>query len=233
MEENVAIAPILSPAISAEVESTQIIEEGPRVCPLCSSEIRFFFINFNEKMLMCENIECEFPFGYEDLQFVRFENEEDMSDVISIRTKRTHISPVATGSVISTASWSEIDKINRVYDSEDSQLEQRSYDIQSQKEKRKNKKNTKDSEFLIQKHVEDIKGLNMELMEISETNKIIKNERWIKNLMTLQGKSGVKLLKPEELKQVKKDNKDIKINIDTGNSSNISTIKIQIAETDV
>ncbi|XP_047531368.1 uncharacterized protein LOC125067035 [Vanessa atalanta] len=233
MEENVAIAAIPSPAISAEVESTQIIEEGPRVCPLCSSEIRFFFINFNEKMLMCENIECEFPFGYEDLQFVRFENEEDMSDVISIRTKRTHISPVATGSVISTASWSEIDKINRVYDSEDSQLEQRSYDIPSQKEKRKNKKNTKDSEFLIQKHVEDIKGLNMELMEISETNKIIKNERWIKNLMTLQGKSGVKLLKPEELKQVKKDNKDIKINIDTGNSSNISTIQIQIAETDV
>ncbi|XP_046978111.1 uncharacterized protein LOC124543833 [Vanessa cardui] len=233
MEENVTIAAMPSPAISAEVESTQIIEEGPRVCPLCSSEIRFFFINFNEKMLMCENIECEFPFGYEDLQFVRFENEEDMSDVISVRTKRTHISPVATGSVISTASWSEIDKINRVYDSEDSQLEQRSYDIPSQTDKRKNKKKTKESEILIQKHVEDIKGLNMELMEISETNKIIKNERWIKNLMTLQGKSGVKLLKPEELKQVKKDNKDIKINIDTGNSSNISTIKIQIAETDV
>ncbi|XP_050348732.1 uncharacterized protein LOC126772407 [Nymphalis io] len=233
MEESIAISAMPSPAMSAEGESTQIIEEGPRVCPLCSSEIRFFFINFNEKMLMCENLECEFPFGYEDLQFLRFENEEDMSDFGSVRTRRTRISSAATPSVISTTSWSDIDKINRVYDSEE--LEQRLPDIKPQKEKRKNKKNTKntkDSEILIQKHVEDIKGLNMELMEISaETKKTIKNERWIKNLMTLQANSGVKLLKPEELKHMKKENKDIKINIDTGKS--VSTIKIQMAETDV
>ncbi|CAH2084396.1 unnamed protein product [Euphydryas editha] len=231
MEDNIFVEekPTTS-IIPTELTTTQIIEEGPRVCPLCSSEIRYFFINLNEKMLMCENMECEFPFGYEELQFLRLDNDEDMSDIISIQTKPTRMSPLPSGSVVSTAAWSEIDKMNRVYDSEDSQLDPRTFEIPSQRNKKRNKKNTKQSQILINKHVEDIKSLNMELMEISETNEIIKNEKWIKNLMSLQGKSGVNLLKPEELERVKKDNKELKIDIDTNGNNNMSSIKIQIAE---
>lgn len=228
MEQNIFVASNPSTSIiPSEVTNTHIIEEGPRVCPLCSSEIRYFFINLNEKMLMCENIECEFPFGFEELQFLKLNNDEDMSDVVSIHTKPTRTSPMATGSVTSTADWSEIDNMNKIYESEDSQLDPRSFHLQ--KNKKKIKKGSKANEILIKKNVEDIKSLNMELMEISESNEIIKNEKWIKNLMTLQGKSGFKLLKPEEMKCVKKDDRELKINVDT-NDNTMSSIKIQIAE---
>ncbi|XP_045449938.1 uncharacterized protein LOC123658613 [Melitaea cinxia] len=228
MEQNIFVASNSTTSIiPSEVTTTHIIEEGPRVCPLCSSEIRYFFINLNEKMLMCENMECEFPFGFEELQFIKLDNDEDMSDVVSIQTKPTRASPMPTGSVISTAAWSEIDKMNKIYESEESQLDPRSFHLQ--RNKKKIKKDSKVSEIEINKNVEDIKCLNMELMEISESNKIIKNEKWIKNLMTLQGKSGFKLLKPEEMKCVKQDERELKIDIDT-NDNTMSSINIQIAE---
>lgn len=176
---------------------------------------------------MCENMECEFPFGFEELQFIKLDIDEDMSDVVSIQTKPTRASPMPTGSVISTAAWSEIDKMNKIYESEESQLDPRSFHLQ--RNKKKIKKDSKVSEIEINKNVEDIKCLNMELMEISESNKIIKNEKWIKNLMTLQGKSGFKLLKPEEMKCVKQDERELKIDIDT-NDNTMSSINIQIAE---
>lgn len=176
---------------------------------------------------MCENMECEFPFGFEELQFLKLNNDENMSDVVSIHTKPTRTSPMQTGSAISTADWVEIDNMNKIYESEDSQLDPRSF--HSQKNNKKIKKNAKANEILIKKNVEDIKSLNMELMGISESNEIIKNEKWIKNLMTLQGKSGFKLLKPEEMKCVKQEDKELKINIET-NDNTMSSINIQIAE---
>lgn len=176
---------------------------------------------------MCENMECEFPFGFEELQFIKLNNGEDMSDVVSIHTRPTRTSPMQSSSVISTTDWTEIDNMNKIYESEDSQLDLRSFHLQ--KNKKKIKKDSKAKETLIKKNVEDIKSLNMELMEISESNEIIKNEKWIKNLMTLQGNSGFKLLKPEEMKCVKKGDRELKIDVDT-NDNTMSSINIQIAE---
>lgn len=204
-----------------------------QICPMCSSEIRFFFINFNEKMLMCENTECDFPFGYENLQFLRVDNDEDMSDALSVRTKPISPRSPPSNSIVSAGAWSEIDKINRVYDSEDSQItETRQFTSLTGKTKRNRKLSfTKDSEIKIKKNVEDIKGLNMELQEITASSSILSNEKWINNLKNLQDQSGIQLLRPQELRRVQQEKKEVKIDIDTDKTSNMSSIKIQLANT--
>ncbi|CAH0719781.1 unnamed protein product, partial [Brenthis ino] len=215
------------------ITSTNIIEEGLRICPLCSSEIRFFFINFNEKMLMCENTECDFPFGYENLQFLRVDNDEEISDMQSVRTKPTSPRSPPSNSIVSAGAWSEIDKINKVYDSEEIQLaETRQFTSLTGKAKLNRKLSfTKDSEIKIKKNVEDIKGLNMELQEITASSSILSNEKWINNLKNLQDTSGIQLLRPQELRRVQQETKEVKININTDLGNNMSSIKIQIANT--
>ncbi|KAI5639040.1 hypothetical protein NE865_08382 [Phthorimaea operculella] len=48
------------------VPSTFLIYNGKyKMCPICQSHICLFYINFTDKMIMCENDYCDFPFGYE------------------------------------------------------------------------------------------------------------------------------------------------------------------------
>ncbi|XP_041980115.1 uncharacterized protein LOC121733811 [Aricia agestis] len=211
------------------VNGTQIIEEGPRVCPLCGCEVKFFFLNFQEQLLMCENVECQYPFGYEDLQFKRFE-DVDASDMVSIRTRASRVTLMSpTGSMVSTHAWSEIDKMNRMYD-EDSQSERSLCNEKKQKEATQNKLD-KASINEIKKNVESIKGLNEELKQLSESSHVIKNEKWIKKLLDLQSMTKEHLLKPQEMEQIEEEIKqpEVKIAIQQGDAQTISTIQINLA----
>ncbi|CAK1585751.1 unnamed protein product [Parnassius mnemosyne] len=211
-------------------------EDILRICPLCNSCVKFFFINMNEKMLMCENTTCEFPFGHEELQFVKEDNEilGDM-EVISL-SRLGKGSTSASASIVSTTAWSEIDKINRVFDSEDSQFEIAGNSVKQYGNKKKDKaRKNLVNDMQILKNVKDLKGLTRELNDIDETKEIIKNEKWIKNLLNLQGLSGVQLLQQQEMEQLKKTEPifgggELKIDIDT-NQNNMSSIKIEITNT--
>ncbi|RVE41769.1 hypothetical protein evm_013585 [Chilo suppressalis] len=229
-----------APALSPEdiCENATILDEGIRLCPLCASEVRLFFINFNEKVQMCENVECEYPFGHENIVYVKEDNEAQSDEEVASVRSRTIRGSNATLSVVSTAAWSEIAKINRVFDAEDqldSRSETREYhlhkldDCKIKKEEDKQKK-------ILQK-VEEIKNLNKELNKPSDDLFVkpqIKNEKFIKHLMSMQTFSGVPLLKPEEMKLL--DTKqpvigtgELKIDINMGNDCKMSTVKIEIA----
>ncbi|KAM3955883.1 uncharacterized protein ACR2FA_010153 [Aphomia sociella] len=225
MEETLTAAPF---DIS---ENATIVEEGLRLCPLCQSEIRLFFINFNEKLLMCENTECEYPFGYEDLQFFKENNDASPDEVVNVQSMQPIETPSATCSVVSATAWLDIVKMNRAYESEDSQFDVRSLDRTKQKEIDVEK----ERESLICKNVEDLKELSRELVKIDDANgeQRIKNEKWIKNLMNIQSMSGISLLKPEEIKTLKKQQPaiglgELKIDIDTGDANAISLVNIKI-----
>lgn len=180
---------------------------------------------------MCENTSCEFPFGYEDLTFVK-ENVGISQDeeVLSIHSKMSHMSPPS--SILSTAAWSEIEKLHRVYDSED---DGRSLDGLNIKDVERRKQIRKENEDIL-KHIEHIKDLNMQLMVHLDVEKVdvqLKNEKWIQKLKSLQEISGVQLLKPEEVGLLKKEEPilglgELKIDIDPGNNQNMSSIKIEI-----
>ncbi|CAG9562805.1 unnamed protein product [Danaus chrysippus] len=217
-----------SALIPTDAVST-VHDEGSRVCPLCSSEIRLFYINFNEKLLMCENTECDFPFGYEEIKLVRVENYEDISDTRSGRTKPSMMSP-SRSSIASTAAWSEIEKLNKVTDDlDDTQIEIPQYEKFSQT--KKTTKLSRDSKMKIQKHAEELKDLDKDLMKIKTDPKIINNEKWIKNLMSLQGISGKSLLQPQELIKLKKRTErkksELKIDIEKGETG-MSSITIHL-----
>ncbi|XP_023935645.2 uncharacterized protein LOC112044134 [Bicyclus anynana] len=232
MDENVSVAsPAPSIIVGSELHS-QIIEEGPRICPLCSSEVKLFFIHLNEKLLMCENTECDFPFGYEELQFVKVKEGEEMSDCVSVRSSK-QLSP--TNSIISTTCLSDIERLNR--EAEDSQSESKMENLQTKIKKKSYKKvqSSRDNEKQIKKNLQDLKGLSVELNSMTTTRNLIKNEKWIKNLMHLQDQSGCKLLQPEELKNYTTSKPEelkheLKIDIAPGSSGCVPSIKIEIAK---
>lgn len=184
---------------------------------------------------MCENTECDFPFGYEEIQLVRVENYEDISDTRSGRTKPSMMSP-SRSSIVSTAAWSEIEKLNKVTDDlDDSQMEISQYEKFSQTKKSSSTKLSKDSKMKIQKHAEELKDLDMDLMKIKTDPKMINNEKWIKNLMSLQGISGKSLLQPQELIKLKKRTErkksELKIDIEKGDTG-MSSITIHLGKKD-
>lgn len=224
-----------SSAITREeiCENATILDEGIRVCPLCRSEVRLFFTNFNEKILMCENIECEYPFGHEPPLYVKENNEIQWDEEVASIGRVTKSSPSASLSMISTTSWLEIDKINKM-NAEDQfpeKLESKEY-YNHKKEQATNEKEDKDEKDIL-KEVAVIKKLNVELLG-TENKPHIRNQKWIKNLMSMQEMSGVTLLDPEEMKLVQKQQPEIglgelKIDIDINNKHSMSSIKIEIA----
>ncbi|XP_045769910.1 uncharacterized protein LOC123870593 isoform X2 [Maniola jurtina] len=212
--------------------NTQIIEEGPRICPLCSSEIRLFFINYHEKLLMCENTECEFPFGCEDLKFVRYDNVDDECDIVS---EPSQSGQSLLSSDFSTSGWSDIDKYIRICNSEKGPGELNKFEVSSKElknKKNKNKFSIIEKEKQMQKNIKDLKSLSMELSDMSKSRVTITNKKWINNLMHLQDRSGLKLLEPLENKKcIKKEVKnELKIDIEPGSSGSASAIKIEIAK---
>ncbi|XP_060801541.1 uncharacterized protein LOC106140838 isoform X2 [Amyelois transitella] len=202
------------------------------VCPLCQSEIKLFFINLNEKLLMCENVECEYPFGYEDLQFFKEnKNAESVDELCSIRSKPTITDNTSmTCSVVSATAWLEIDRMNTVFESEDSQSE---YIPKTNKSKSNEKQKEKEEKVL--NNVECIKGLNKQLKEINGSHKRkIANKKYIKNLMTLQTMTGVEMLQPEEINILNKDKineaTDFKIDVNMNAENSVSSIKIELID---
>nr|XP_034829475.1 uncharacterized protein LOC117986712 [Maniola hyperantus] len=218
--------------------NTQIIEEGPRVCPLCSSGIRLFFVNYHEKLLMCENTECEFPFGCEDLQFVRYDNVDDECDMVSGQSQTGQSLLSSDFSTLSTSGWSDIDRYIRLSDSEKSEAESKKLEAtpnELQNKKKKKKLSTREKEKQMRKNIEDLKSLSTELSDMSKSRVTIKNEKWINNLMRLQERSGVQLLEPLENKKWSKNEvkNELKIDIEPGSSGSASAIKIEIAKQNV
>lgn len=196
---------------------------------------------------MCENTECEFPFGYEELQFVTIDSDMSMADVCSARSGVSLPSPRYTASSISQSGLSEMERINQMYESgEDNEIneEQEIYKKElkkANKEKYLKKKLKKESDEKIRKHLEDIDNLHKELLSHTSPQSDvgqIRNQKWIRKLKSLQEASGVDdLVKPEEMQLLKKEEPvlglgELKIDIDPGDSSSMSTIKIAIQHAD-
>ncbi|CAK1555056.1 unnamed protein product [Leptosia nina] len=205
-----------------EIERVPIVES--RVCPLCSSEIKLFFINFNEKLLMCENTECEFPFGYQHLQFVQVNTDNEMR---SIRVCHNFSSP----STVSAVSMSDVDRLYRACDTEDNMSDNSSVICTSIPST-----STKQTDTL--KDMAPLKNIHSELVRIKSQMKIksLTDKNLIRNLYKLQDGSGIQLLKPEELVTLKmsevSSRPEVKIDIDK-DENDISVIKIALARTEI
>lgn len=209
---------------------------NPNTCPLCNCQIKLYFINFTEKFLMCENDDCEFPFGHEDLQFVKLGNnyngDDDLSSVFS---RSTRASSVACSSVVSNIAWGEIEKMNRIYESEDSQLETRLLNSSADRDHvlMKSQKDKENDEEL-KKNIQNITQLTKELREAESNGPLrLQNQKWIQNLMRVQELSGVKLLQEEEIERLKKKEPELglgELTIDLASKEDeMSCIKIKIA----
>lgn len=71
--------------------------------------------------------------------------------------------PTHAGSIISTHAWSDIDKLNKAYDSEDSQQELPIKELENKEEKDKKLKEylqAKEAELQTKKNIQQIKKLN-------------------------------------------------------------------------
>lgn len=189
-------------------------------------------MNLNEKILMCENTSCEFPFGYEDLMFRKEDNDlASDHEVSSIKTKRSQSSQ-GTPSVGSAAEWSEIDKLNRACAESEDNYNQNVYARKRNVHEMKTRAQTKENEEKIKQNVEQIKQLNKVLYDNGDELEL-RNEKWIKNLFALQVSSGKRLVKEQELQKLKKIDPsvgmgELKIDIDSRKDS-MSSIKIEIS----
>ncbi|XP_013173665.1 PREDICTED: uncharacterized protein LOC106122279 [Papilio xuthus] len=187
-----------------------------KMCPLCNNRVRFFYLAIDEKILMCENIKCEFPFGYNDFKIIK--EEDDMFEM-SQRSTNT-----------SLKSWPDIDRndlenLNDVkcfnVNHEDSNIKVIEDKIASEKK--------------MVKELNALKGLTKKFNEIEEdSEEIIKNKNFIRKLMKLQKLSGVQLVKQEEMDVLRRDkpgykSDDLKIDIDTS-TNNLCAIKIEITQ---
>lgn len=184
---------------------------------------------------MCENETCEYPFGHDELQFVKEDNEINSDEEVSCMSKLGK--RFASVSLISADAWSDIEKLKELHESEDSVFACLDEPKIKYDKKRLEEHIVNDAE--IQKNVQDIQGLTRELNCIeqdADDSEIIKNEKWIKKLMTLQGLSGKRLLKKQEIELLKHEKPiqsggELKIDIET-NKDNISSINIQITHKD-
>ncbi|CAH0752336.1 unnamed protein product [Diatraea saccharalis] len=186
---------------------------------------------------MCENTECEYPFGHENVVYVKEDDESQNDEVVSIKSRTVRGTPHDTLSIVSTSAWSEIDNINRVYEAEE-QLDQRP-EIKEYYLHKRTSRITGDDENQkkLFQNVQEINKLNKELNDSKQEMFVqpqLKNEKWIKNLMSMQKYSGMSLLKPNEMKLVKKTESEIgsgelKIDINMGKDEcDMSSVKIEI-----
>ncbi|XP_022121637.2 uncharacterized protein LOC110997684 isoform X1 [Pieris rapae] len=202
-----------------EMERLSVLED--RVCPLCASKINFFFINYFEKILMCENTECEFPFGYEDLQFAKVDNPDNETG--SVKTKQSFSSP----SSISGITVSDVDQLYQACESENNMPDQVSLN-----------RPTRPRQSYILKNVAPLNSLHSEIMKMNSQMKIsdLTDKKLIKNLYKLQNFTGAQLLKPQELTTLKRSECQMQpeVKIDINRMENdISVIKIELLSTEV
>lgn len=221
-----------------------------QICPICSSIVRIFYINFFSKVFMCSNTECLYPF---EENFTVYSSDDDglyggeqFTPVSHKRSTRSHrsakstrstgqgsrrTSTLGTNSNLSGSEWAEM---SQAYDSDDnvsttsSKMFSRKFS-QRQMEKRVKQK---EDEQLIKQNVEKIKECNKVLFDANDELGTIWNEKWITNLSSMQSSSGMKLVKEHELKKLKKTQKnichtDVKIDIESKKDA-MSSIVIEI-----
>lgn len=177
---------------------------------------------------MCGNIQCAYPFGVTDYHIYKIEcNEEFVKTDCS-----SSVMSMTTGSTISNSDWSEMDRIMHTDNSLNSTplpLIEKLQEMQKIEELKQSSK----EEAIIKRNVRRIKQLTKQLFRYEELDSI-SNDQWIKQLAQMQERSGVQVLKEEELKKVKKLSDlglgELKLNIDS--TANGISVKIDVTEED-
>ncbi|XP_072932940.1 uncharacterized protein [Epargyreus clarus] len=226
MELNeITVTTLSSGNVSQDMGMQQM--DRPRKCPLCSNEIKFYFINLFEKIQMCENLQCDYPFGHVPLKIIKEENGVHTIEVKSRRSKKSTCSNTTT--FVSTSGWADVEKLCNLLESAEDITNMEVDTVPNVILKKKAEE--QERKEAIQRNVEQIKKMTTSMNNIQKGSKsTIKNEKWLKNLSYLQGLSGFNLVKPEEMKKIRKKvhilgNGELKIDIDKNNSS---SIKIEI-----
>ncbi|XP_063826882.1 WD repeat-containing protein 87-like [Ostrinia nubilalis] len=234
-------------ASTSKLTAAEIIKnaahEDKKVCPLCGTEVRLYFIHFNEKVLMCGTDECPYPFGVEEVVFAKVDEGSEYNVPVpsvklskrSRRSRRSKGSPSASNSRVSTTAWSDIEKMTRVNEAEEQlasqQAEAREFYTHKTK---KSPKEVAPKDKTQEKLLKELRKVYTKDMEMTKEDDFIKNEKWLKNLMDLQESSGQTLVKEEEMKMLRSKHPEIgsgelKFDIDmTTATNNISVIKIAI-----
>ncbi|KAJ2951296.1 hypothetical protein O0L34_g5699 [Tuta absoluta] len=196
-----------------------------KMCPLCNSHICLFLINFTDKMIMCDNEFCDFPFGYEKPKILKPGDQLDEGYAVRIGVNKPPSEvPLETSNACNDAEMPATNK-------------------SSTKKQKRTAATPEKEEEKIQKSIQDLARLNAELSllnensddveRIEEDDHKIKNEKWIKNLHNLQAMSGVQLLRPEEMGLLKKEEPaiglgELKINYGNGDVHDVPSISIEI-----
>ncbi|XP_061714568.1 uncharacterized protein LOC133523079 [Cydia pomonella] len=219
------------PGLDYEIEAIlQVpeVEESPfgqyvKDCPVCKSAVRCYFMNFNEKVVMCENTTCSWPFGYEEPQCLKHDEALSADDEVESLKVMTYGPIPPTGSIISTTAWSEMDKSNKGLDSEEPGSTLMHQSDAARHAKLQEVLKQKEAELQTKKNLQDIKKLNVQLQKTYEDEdeiSCIRNEKWIKHLNTLQNMSGIQLLREEEMALLQeKEPQGLTMNIDAENTA--------------
>ncbi|XP_028171437.1 uncharacterized protein LOC114360821 [Ostrinia furnacalis] len=209
---------------------------GVEVCPLCGSVVRYYFIHFNYKILMCGNAACEYPFTNSDVVFTKEDPNKEYDQVVD-RIKRP-VSPSATQSTVSSEDWSEIERLAG-YSKAEEQLAIQPAEAQEKKPAKAKKTPEEVAEEVAEDEttkqlVEELRKVYTKDAKPTEKDGIIKNEKWLKNLMDMQETSGRKLVKDEEMKILQESKQqitglgEVMVDINMGASSSKAVIKIDI-----
>lgn len=184
-------------------------------------------MNYNEKTVICENLDCAYPFMM-DMQYVKEDNELATSEEVGSYRSRPSGWSQGTVSIMSTAEWLDIDKLNQTFEADENFLSQHNPKKLSHAENAalENRVKIKESEEQIKENVEKIKQLNKRLFGTSKDEDCIRNEKWIKNFYRIQETKGVQLLKQQELAKLHLEEeevtqREVKIHIDSGTSIHI------------
>ncbi|CAB3246680.1 unnamed protein product [Arctia plantaginis] len=194
----------------------------PMTCPLCKSVLKLYQIHFDEKFLMCGNVECVYPIGITDYHIYKIDCSEEV-----VRNS-AGCSSVTSESTLSYAEWIELEKTMQ----NDSLLSPSCTPPPSLTEKPKEMeklakiKEQMKAEDRIRRNVKEIQELNKELTYDGYDS--IDSEKWIKHIAKMEERSGVQLLKEDELKRVRKPHsaKELKIDLDT--SGEVISLKIDV-----
>ncbi|XP_026744538.1 uncharacterized protein LOC113505880 isoform X2 [Trichoplusia ni] len=196
------------------------------ICPMCSSVVKSFFVNYNEKTVICENLDCAYPFMM-DMIYVKEDNELATSEEVASYRSRPSGWSQGTVSIMSAAEWSDIDKLNQTFEADENFLSQHNPKKLSHADNAalENRVKIKENEEQIRENVEKIKQLNKRLFGGNNDHDCIRNEKWIKNFYRIQETKGVQLLKQQELAKLKLDeeeaSREVQIHIDPGTSIHI------------
>ncbi|CAH0586780.1 unnamed protein product [Chrysodeixis includens] len=188
-------------------------------CPMCSSVVKSFFVNLNEKTVICVNVNCEYPFMF-DMQFVKEDNELDSSEEVASYRSRPSGWSQGTASFMSAVEWSEIDKLNQTIEAEENFFTHPSSKklTSSANEVLEVRVQIKENEEQIRQNVEKIKEINKKLYGGND-QEYIRNEKWIKNFHRIEKTQGVQLLKQEELAKLSVEEevsrRDVEIHLET------------------